>query len=456
MRPYVIIPLEISLTKTKMQEQYINMDLDPLKDGKYMLTVFHLVPKEGKDLVGEASEVAAESSTGSNLRVGTATDFSDDLNAIVYKADEEKNLVWIAYPWAIFDRGGNVQNVLTYVVGNVFGMGDLKALKALDCWFPKEMLEHYDGPSTTIKESKAYLGIEDRPILGTIVKPKIGLKPKEFAEVCYQFWSGGGDFVKFDEPQADQEFCPMKECVDAIREAMDRAEEATGDKKLMSFNISAPDFATMKERAEYIIAKMKPGSFIFLVDGITAGWTAVQTARREWPDVFVHFHRAGHGAMTREENPFGYSVPFMTKFGRLAGASGMHTGTAGIGKMAGTIDEDITAAHQALMPKAKGEFFEQEWHNIKGMCPIASGGLNPILLKPYADAVGTTDFITTMGGGVHSHPGGTSAGATALRQACDAWVAGVDIQEYAKDHEELAQAIEFYSEKVPYSKKYLK
>ncbi|MBU1019278.1 MAG: ribulose-bisphosphate carboxylase [Patescibacteria group bacterium] len=438
-----------------MQKEYINLKLDPYKGGKYMLVVFHLVPKKGEDLLACASEVAAESSTGSNLRVGTATKFSDDLNAIVYKVNKKKNLVWIAFPWKIFDRGGNVQNILTYVVGNVFGMSNLKALRALDCWFPSQMLKNYDGPSTTIMDAKKYLGIKDRPILGTIVKPKIGLKPKEFAEVCFQFWSGGGDFVKFDEPQADQEFCPFKEVVVEIRKAMNKAEKKTGKKKLMSFNISAADFMTMKERGDFIRKKMKKGSYIFLVDGITAGWSAVQTARRLWPDVFIHFHRAGHGCMTREENPIGYTVPFMTKFGRLAGASGMHTGTAGIGKMAGTKGEDINAAHQALFKKSKGDFFEQDWGRIKGMCPIVSGGLNPVLLKPYADAVGTTDFITTMGGGVHSHPGGTASGAAALLQACEAWQKKIGLKKYAKDHEELAQAIEFYVKKIPYTKKYL-
>lgn len=438
-----------------MQKQYINLDLDPLAGGKYMLTVFHLVPKEKGDILGAASEVASESSTGSNLRVSTATHFSDDLNAIVYKVDEEKNLVWIAYPWEIYDRGGNVQNILTYIAGNIFGMSDVLALKLLDCWMPKEMLVHYDGPSTTIHDMKKYLGIDGRPVLGTIVKPKIGLKVNEFAEVCYNFWSGGGDFVKFDEPQADQSFCPYKECVDKIRESMDQVEAETGDKKIMSFNISAADFNIMKERAEYIRSKMKPGSYAFLVDGIMAGWTAVQTARRMWPDVFIHFHRAGHGAFTREENPIGFTVPFMTMMGRLAGASGMHTGTAGIGKMAGTAKEDIGAAHAALFPESQGDFFKQQWHNIKPMCPIVSGGLNPVLLKPYADLVGTTDFITTMGGGVHSHPGGTASGATALRQACAAWQQGIKITDYAKDHEELKQAIDFYTEKVPYTKKYL-
>jgi ribulose-bisphosphate carboxylase large chain len=236
--------------------------------------------------------------------------------------------------------------------------------------------------------------------------------------------------------------------VDDIRAAMDRAEAETGHTKVHSFNISAPDFDTMKERADYIVKKMKPGSYAFLVDGITAGWMAVQTVRRLYPNVYLHFHRAGHGAMTRDENPIGYTVLVLSKFARLAGASGVHTGTAGIGKMAGSIDEDITSARIILADKYMGHTFEQNWYGMKKCNPIVSGGLNPTKLKPYADALGNVDFVTTMGGGVHSHPGGTKAGAKALVQACEAWKKGITIEEYAKDHIELQQAIDFYGKKA--------
>ncbi len=102
-----------------------------------------------------------------------------------------------------------------------------------------------------------------------------------------------------------------------------------------SFNVSAADFDTMIQRCEIIRnSGMEPGSYAFLIDGTTAGWMAVQTLRRHYPDVFIHFHRAGHGAYTRPENPIGYSVLVLSKFARLAGASGIHTGTAGVGKMA--------------------------------------------------------------------------------------------------------------------------
>ncbi len=91
---------------------------------------------------------------------------------------------------------------------------------------------------------------------------------------------------------------------------------------------------------------------------------AVQTLRRRYPDVFIHFHRAAHGAFTRPENPFGFSVLVLSKFARLAGASGIHTGTAGVGKMKGTPTEDITSANSILHLLAKGHFFEQSWAEI--------------------------------------------------------------------------------------------
>jgi ribulose-bisphosphate carboxylase large chain len=239
----------------------------------------------------------------------------------------------------------------------------------------------------------------------------------------------------------------------------------------------------MIKKADYIQSMMKPGSYAFLVDGITAGWMAVQTIRRKYPNVFLHFHRAGHGAFTRDENPIGYTVPVLTKFARLAGASGIHTGTAGIGKMAGSPKEDVMAANHSLRLYSEGDYFKQIWSEIpekdadlqlaiqkeaqgedysnlgywritKKMCPIISGGLNPLLIGEFIDTVGTQDFITTMGAGVHSHPMGTKAGATAVLQAYEAWKQKISLEEYAKDKEELRVAIDFYTKhEVPHPDK---
>lgn len=457
------------------QRAYTNFDLKNPKNGEYLLCVFHFVPGKKLNTLQAAAEIAAESSTGTNFKVHTETPFSREMNALVYKIDLKKELVWIAYPWRLFDRGGNIQNILTYIVGNVLGMKQVDALKLLDVWFPPAMLEQYDGPNYTLDDMKKYLGIKNRPVLGTIVKPKMGLTSAEYAEVCYDFWVGGGDFVKNDEPQANQDFCPYEKMVAHVKEAMDKAVKETGNKKVHSFNVSAPDFDVMIERCEMIInTGFESGSYAFLIDGITAGWMAVQTLRRRYPDVFIHFHRAAHGAFTRPENPFGFSVLVLSKFARLAGASGIHTGTAGVGKMKGTPTEDITSANNILHLLAKGHFFEQSWakvpkqdkdilrlvrednvhhlileddswRGIKKCAPIVSGGLNPTSLKPFIDIAGTTDFITTMGAGVHAHPDGTKSGAKALVQACEAYTKKKTIEEYSKDHPELAEAINFFS-----------
>jgi len=459
-----------------MQKQYIQIGNTNVFNGQYLLAVFRLKGQEGVTIEDVASEVAAESSTGSNLKIATSTPFSESMNAVVYRVDETRGLAWIAYPWRIFDSGGNIQNILTFLVGNVLGMSEVKICKLLDVYFPPQMLVRYDGPNYTIDDMRKYLNIGKRPVLGTIIKPKIGLTSSEYAELCYDFWSGGGDFVKNDEPQADQDFCPFEKMVVDVRHAMDRVEQETGKTKVHSFNISSADFDTMIKRADYIKSVMKPGSFAFLVDGITSGWTAVQAIRRHYPDVFLHFHRAGHGAFTREESPFGFTVSVMTKFARLAGASGIHTGTAGVGKMAGSSKEDVMAINHALKLFSKGDYFSQIWSEVpqndsdlaeaikkeeqgydysdigywrimKKTTPIISGGLNPTLLGKFLDIAGTVDFITTMGGGVHSHPMGTKAGAKAVLQAYEAWEKKIPIEEYAKDKEELRVAIEFYGKK---------
>ena len=468
---------ELLTTLNPHQLAYMNLDLPNPKNGEYMLCVFHLIPGGKLNILQAACEVSAESSTGTNFAVQTETAFSREMNSLVYKVDLEKNLVWIAYPRRLFDRWGNVQNILTYIAWNVFGMKEINALKILDVRFPPAMLDQYDGPSYTLDDMRAYLNIYDRPILGTIVKPKMWLTSSEYAEVAYDFRVGGGDFVKNDEPQANQDFCPYDKMVKYVAEAMAKAVKETGHKKVHSFNVSSPDYDTMLARCEMVVNSwMEPGSYAFLIDGTTAGWMAVQTLRRKYPTVFIHFHRAGHGAFTRPENPIGYTVLVLSKFARLAGASGIHTGTAGVGKMAGTPEEDVTAAHNIFWLDEPGHFFEQSrgkipendadwikkvqedhhqhvtkeddsWRNMKKCCPIISWGLNPTLLKPFIDVMENIDFITTMGAGCHAHPGGTQKGATALVQSCEAFIKGIDIHEYAKDHEELGQAIEFFEKK---------
>ena len=164
----------------------------------------------------------------------------------------------IAYPVDLFDRNitdgrAMICSFLTLAIGNNQGMGDVEYAKMHDFWVPPAYLTAFDGPSTTISDLWRVLGRPHRDggfIVGTIIKPKLGLRPQPFADACYDFWLGG-DFIKNDEPQGNQIFSPMSDTIRRVRDAMKRAQDKTGQAKLFSSNITADDHYEMVARGEY-------------------------------------------------------------------------------------------------------------------------------------------------------------------------------------------------------------
>jgi ribulose-bisphosphate carboxylase large chain len=282
-------------------------------------------------------------------------------------------------------------------------------------------------------------------IVGTIIKPKLGLRPQPFADACYDFWLGG-DFIKNDEPQGNQTFAPFKEAVRAVNDAMIRAQDKTGQPKLFSFNITADDYREMIARGEYILDTFGPNAdhVAFLVDGYVAGPAAITTARRTFPKQYLHYHRAGHGAVTSPNSKRGYTGLVLAKMARLQGASGIHVGTMGYGKMEGEAGDRVIA-HMITEDSADGPFFHQEWLGMNPTTPIISGGMNALRMPGFFTNLGHSNLIMTAGGGAFGHLDGGAAGATSLRQAEQCWKAGADPVEFARDHHEFARAFESFA-----------
>ncbi len=420
--------------------------------GNHVLCVYMMKPKEGYGYLETAAHFAAESSTGTNVEVCTTDDFTRGVDAIVYEIDEAKELMKIAYPVDLFDRNiidGRAMMVsfLTLTIGNNQGMGDVEYAKMLDVYFPPKYMRLFDGPAMNIQDMWRVL---DRPIenggmvVGTIIKPKLGLRPQPFADACYQFWLGG-DFIKNDEPQGNQTFAPMREIIPLIADAMRRAQDETGEAKIFSANITADDPFEMIARGEFILETFAENAdhVAFLVDGYVGGPTAVTTCRRRFPNQFLHYHRAGHGAVTSPQSKRGYNALVHMKMSRLQGASGIHCGTMGYGKMEGEASEKYLA-YMLEREEAEGLFFKQKWYGMKATTPLISGGMNALRLPGFFDNLGHCNVIQTSGGGAFGHKDGGTAGAISLRQARDAWMSGVDLVEYAKEHKELARAFESF------------
>ena len=438
-------------------DRYADLSLkeDELISGEnHVLCAYKMKPKKGFfDYIGTAAHFAAESSTGTNVDVVTTDDFTRSVDAIVYEIDEEKELMKIAFPVALFDRNmidgrAMIVSFLTMAVGNNQGMGDVEYGKMFDFYVPPSFLRQFDGPVKNIVDMWRILG---RPlenggmIVGTIIKPKLGLRPKPFAEACYNFWLGG-DFIKNDEPQGNQIWGPIKEVVPLVKDSMVRAQDDTGMAKLFSFNITADDHYEMLHRGEYILETFAEFSenIAFLVDGYVGGPGMVTTARRNFPDQFLHYHRAGHGAVTSDQSDRGYNMLVHMKMARLQGASGIHTGTMGYGKMEGAADDKVIA-YMLERDSADGLFYHQEWEGMKATTPIISGGMNALRLPGFFDNLGHCNVIQTSGGGALGHKEGIVSGAISLRQAFMAWQEGVNLVDYAKEHKELKGAFETFS-----------
>ena len=435
--------------------RYSNLNLkedELIKGGRHVLCAYLMKPKGKLGYLEAAAHFAAESSTGTNVDVCTTDDFTKGVDALVYEIDEAKELMKIAYPIELFDRNmidGRAMMVsfLTLTIGNNQGMGDIEYAKMLDFYMPPALLRLFDGPAMNIKDMWRVLGRDmdnGGMVVGTIIKPKLGLRPKPFADACYMFWLGG-DFIKNDEPQGNQVFAPTREVIPLIADAMKRAQDKTGEAKLFSANITADDPFEMIRRGEYILEEFGENAdhVAFLVDGFVGGPMATTLCRRYFPKQFLHYHRAGHGMVTSPQAKRGYNSLVHMKMSRLQGASGIHTGTMGYGKMEGD-PTDKLLAFMLERDEADGLYYRQNWQGMMATTPIISGGMNALRLPGFFDNLGHCNVIQTSGGGAFGHKDGGTAGAISLKQARDAWMAGVDLITYAKDHPELRGAFESF------------
>ena len=400
--------------------RYVDFIDTGYKPGKNdLVCTFYL---EAKNFRRAAGAVAAESSIGTwdpNLK--TMRPGIRKLGAKVFHL--KRNLIKISYPEELFERG-NISQILSSIAGNIFGMKELDSLKLLDVEIPRRMVKSFPGPGFGVKGIRNLLHVR-RPLLGTIIKPKLGLREKQHSRVAYHAWRGGLDIVKDDENLTDMRFNRFEKRVDETLKMRNRAEEETGEKKIYMPNITAP-LSEMKRRADYVMDK---GGEYVMIDIITTGFSALQEMRDYLNGrCVIHAHRAMHAAFTR--NPkHGIDMKVVALFARLAGVDQLHTGTV-LGKMEGE-KEEVLSTNEKLL---------SDLYGLKKVLPVASGGLHPGMVPALVRILGQ-DLVIQAGGGVHGHPSGTEAGARAMRQALDAFMEGADLRDYSREHPELEEAL---------------
>jgi len=382
---------------------------------------FYLEPLD-MSIEEAAGAVAAESSIGTWTELTTLRRYVERLRATVFYV--KGNHIRVAYPLELFEPG-NMPNLLSSVAGNIFGLGALRRLRLNDIHLPEALVRSFRGPRYGTEGVRRLLRVSERPLVGTIIKPKLGLRTEDHARVAYDAWVGGCDLVKDDENLSGQSFNRFEDRVVESLEMRDRAEEETGERKAYLPNVTA-ETREMLRRAEFV---EEHGGRYVMVDILTCGFSALQTLRERDLGLIIHAHRAGHAAFTKDPR-HGISMRVIAKLARVVGVDQLHVGTA-VGKMSEG-REEVTENAEAL----RGEM-----HGLKPVLPVASGGLHPRLVPALMEILGR-DIVIQAGGGIHGHPDGTVSGARAMRQAVEAVMQGLSLEEYAEEHGELRRALE--------------
>ena len=415
-------------------DNFINLKYKPKSID--VICQFKITPSKGYTFREVCSITAGESSVGTWTDLKTINKKNQlKITPKVYYLDTKNKRCRIAYPIDLFEAS-SVPNIMSSIGGNIYGMKSVEGILWEDVKLPEAMLKKFKGPRFGIRGIRKYLKVKERPLVGTIVKPKVGLNEKEHAMVAYNSWIGGCDIVKDDENLCSQTFNNFYKRIPLTLKALRKAEKETGEKKVYLANCTAPADEMVK-RIKFV---EKSGGNYIMLDILTLGWSALQYARKI-TKLPIHAHRAGHAMFDRSPN-HGMKMEVIAQFARMVGVDTLHIGTA-YGKMTGGKDEvlHIEKEIEQQSTKKTHENLSQNWHHIKPVFAVASGGVHPGIVDKIMHFMGN-DVVIQAGGGIHGHEDGTVAGAIAMRQAVDATLKKIPLRKYAKTHKELKKALE--------------
>ena len=331
--------------------------------------------------------------------------------------------------WPFENIGASLPNLLATVAGNLYELRPVHALKLLDIELPQVFADAYPGPAFGISGTRALAGVENAPLIGTIIKPSVGLSATDTAAMVEQLCAAGIDFIKDDELQADGPACPFDERVRLCMQVIRRHAERSGRKVMYAFNLTG-ELDEMRRRHDLV---MSEGGTAVMLSLNSVGMTGFNAFRRH-AQLPIHAHRNGWGYVQT-----GWSYVAWQKLWRLAGVDHMHVN--GIANKFQEDDESVMASARACLQP----LFQQKPCTV---VPVFSSGQTVFQAHPTWDKLQSPDLLFLAGGGLFAHPGGIAAGVNALRQAWDTAMSGVPLEAAAQTHRELREAVTTFGKAV--------
>ena len=277
---------------------------------------------------------------------------------------------------------------LTQLLNVLFGNISIKpGYRLARFHLPDSLLAHHTGPRFGRPGLRQIVGVDDRPLLSTAIKP-MGLSPQELAEYAYQFALGGIDLIKDDHGLADQSFCRFADRVRLLSDAVARANAETGMHCLYLPNVTAP-VDQIVDRAR---SARQAGAGGCLISPGLAGFDAMRrVAADDEADLPIMCHPAMLGSFTMD--PAG-GIAHGALYGQICRLAG---------------------ADAVIFPNYGGRFsFSQsECRDIVRGATCSMGHLPPILPAPAGGmkldraaelcAFYGNDSVLLIGGDLHRH-----------------------------------------------------
>lgn len=328
----------------------------------------------------------------------------------------------IAFPVA--NVGANLTTLLATVAGNLFELGEVSGLRLLDIDLPEDYARLFPGPAFGVAGTRRLTGVARGPLVGTIIKPSIGLTPAQTALLVDQLCGAGIEFIKDDELMADPPYAPFEARVAAVMPVLRRHAERLGRMPMYAFNVSgSPE--EMRRRHDLVAAQ--GGTCVMA----SLNWIGVAGLAdlRSHSRLPIHGHRNGWGALTRHP-ALGFDFLAYQKIWRLAGADHLHVN--GLSSKFWEPDDSVLRSARACLAP---------WAGVAPLMPVFSSGQVAGLAPATWAGLGSADLMHLAGGGIVGHPLGVAAGVASMRQAWDAAMAGEPLARAAARHPELAAAL---------------
>jgi len=404
-----------------------------------------------------AEVLAGEQSSGTFVRVaGESDDLRARSRATVDHVEEIEHAQVPSLPNALLERkgtrgpwrrarvtvsfplaniGANLTTIAATVAGNLYDLGETTGVRLEQVRVPPEYRARFERPRYGVAGTRELTKVPQGPLVGTIIKPNVGLSADATGVLVGQLCEAGVDFVKDDECCANPDHAPIAERVPAVMAHVRRWQQKTGKKVMVAFNIS-DEHDAMLRHADLVA---REGGSCVMVSLNWCGLSSVQALRRHLgtdSGLAIHGHRNGYGMFSRHP-ALGMDFQPYQLLWRLAGVDHMHV--HGLqGKFAQADAEVITSAHDCLAPLADAADVADR------VLPAFSSGQWAGTIPATLATVPSGDLLFMAGGGILAHPQGLRAGVLSLRQAWAAASAGQSLTDAARDAPELRAALAFY------------